>query len=144
MRLAKIVLAMGLLLVLVPAAVQAGDFDWMRDFNVRAEADPSGFRARLSARFHTDDTQINAIIGAVSGAANAYMIFRLGEMCSRPPAYVLERYESARGKGWGVLAKNLGIKPGSKEFHALKRGDDLYDVRGKGKGKNKGKGKDKW
>jgi hypothetical protein len=62
-------------------------------------------------------------------------------MCSRPPDYVLERYKSGRGKGWGVLAKSLGIKPGSKEFHALKRGDDLYSIAGKGKGKNKGKGK---
>jgi hypothetical protein len=143
MKLAKIVLAMGLLLALIPAAVQAADFDWMRNFNVRADADPGGFRARLAARFQTDDAQINAIIGAVSAAADAYMIFRLGEMCSRPPAYVLERYKSGRGKGWGVLAKSLGIKPGSQEFHALKRGDDLYNVGGKGKGKNKGKWKNK-
>jgi hypothetical protein len=141
MRSAKIVLAMGLLLALIPAAVQAGDFDWMRDFNVRAEVDPGGFKARLAARFHTDDAQINAVIGTVAAAADVYMIFRLGEMCSRPPDYVLERYKSGRGKGWGVLAKSLGIKPGSKEFHALKRGDDLYDIGGKGKGKNKGKSK---
>lgn len=144
MRLTKIVLAMGLLLVLVPAAVLAGDFDWMPDFNVRADADPTGFRARIATRFHTDDAQINMVLGAVAAAADAYMIFRLGEMCSRPPAYVLERYKSGHGKGWGVLAKSLGIKPGSREFHALKRGDDLYGVAGKGKGKNKGKGKDKW
>jgi len=40
-----------------------------------------------------------------------------------------------------VIAKNLGIKPGSEEFHALKKGDfkgDDADV-GKGKGKEKGK-----
>jgi hypothetical protein len=43
---------------------------------------------------------------------------------------------------WGVLAKSLGIKPGSKEFHALKRGQDLYDSSGTSKGKGKGKHKD--
>ncbi len=141
MRSTKILLAIGLLLALIPAAVQAGDFDWMKDFNVRAEADPAGFRTRLAGRFNIDDGQISAVLGVVARAADAYMIFRLGEMCSRPPVYVLERYKSGHGKGWGVLAKSLGIKPGSKEFHALKRGDDLYDVGGKGKGKNKGKGK---
>ncbi len=141
MRSAKIVLALGLLLALMPAAVQAGDFDWMTDFNVRAQADPGGFRARLAARFHSDDAQVNAVIGAVAAAADAYMIFRLGEICSRPPDYVLERYKSGRGKGWGLLAKSLGIKPGSQEFHALKRGDDLYDAGNKRKGKNKGKGR---
>jgi len=27
--------------------------------------------------------------------------------------------------GWGALAKELGIKPGSEEFHVLKGGHDL-------------------
>jgi len=39
----------------------------------------------------------------------------------------------------GALAKSLGIKPGSKEFHALKRGDDLYAAKGKKKDKGKSK-----
>ena len=29
-------------------------------------------------------------------------------------------YEQDRGQGWGVIAKRMGIKPGSAEFHALK------------------------
>ena len=51
------------------------------------------------------------------------------------------------GKGWGNLAKTLGIKPGSREFHALKRGHDLYDenptCEDKAKAKTKGNGKGK-
>jgi hypothetical protein len=51
-----------------------------------------------------------------------------------------------KGQGWGVIAKSLGIKPGSPEFHALKRGDFVFngkprEVPGKGKGKGKGKTK---
>ena len=59
------------------------------------------------------------------------------------PDYVIERYRSGKGKGWGALAQSLGIKPGSKEFHDLKRGSDMYDDdnRGKGKGKARGQGK---
>jgi hypothetical protein len=71
------------------------------------------------------------------------MVLRLGEMSNKPPEYVIKEYKERKGKGWGVLAKSLGIKPGSKEFHALKRGQDLYDDQAQGKGKGKGKGKHK-
>jgi hypothetical protein len=43
-------------------------------------------------------------------------------------------------KGGGVIAKQLGIRPGSPEFHALKRGDFALTgepAQGKGKGHNK-------
>ena len=38
----------------------AGDFDWLKDFNIKAEADPSGFRARLGARFKIGNVEIDA------------------------------------------------------------------------------------
>ena len=125
------------------SSVAEGDFDWMKDFNIRAEADPSGFRARLATRFNIGDTQVTAILSNVERPADAYMVLRLGEMSAKPTDYVIEKYKSGKGKGWGALAQNLGIKPGSKEFHALKRGSDLYDGNDKGKGKDKSKGKGK-
>lgn len=139
--------ALMLLPVLSAAVAEAGDFGWISDFNVRAEADPSGFRAQLGARFNLGDAQVTAVLGNVERPADAYMVLRLGEMAHRPTEYVVERYKANRGRGWGALAKSLGIKPGSREFHALKRGSDLYDGKDKGKGKektkDKGKGKDK-
>lgn len=42
----------------------------------------------------------------------------LGIGCAR----VVERYDSNPGRGWGRIAQDMGIKPGSSEFHALKRG----------------------
>ncbi|MEW5948938.1 MAG: hypothetical protein AB1711_05945 [Thermodesulfobacteriota bacterium] len=119
----------------------AGDFDWMRDLNTRAEADLSGFRARLAARFNIGDAQVKVVLSNVERPADAYMILRFGEMSARPIDYVMERYRAEKGKGWGVLAKSLGIKPGSREFHALKRGHDIDDYSGKGKNKGKDKGK---
>jgi hypothetical protein len=130
-----------LLVLLASLPAVAGDFDWMRDFNIRADADPSGFRAQLAARFKVGDAQITAVIGNVARPADAYMVYRLGEMSARPPEYVIEQYKSGKGKGWGVIAKSLGIKPGSKEFHALKNGHDLFASDYKGKDKGKGKGK---
>lgn len=120
----------------------AGDFDWLEGMNVKAGADPSGFKAQLATRFRIGDTQINAVLSNVDRPADAYMVFRLGEMSKHPPEYVIKEYKAGKGKGWGVIAKSLGIKPGSREFHALKNGHDLYsDDSAKSKGKGKGKGK---
>ena len=53
------------------------------------------------------------------------MVLRLGEMSGHPADYVIKQYRTGRGKSWGALAKSLGVKPGSAEFHALKNGHDL-------------------
>jgi hypothetical protein len=129
--------------VLSASVVAAGDFDWTRDLNIRAEADRDGFRVQLSTRFNIGNAQVKVVLGSVDSPADAYMILRLGEMSSRPVDYVLSQYKSRKGQGWGVLAKSLGIKPGSREFHALKGGHDIFTQTAKTKGnsKNKGKGK---
>jgi len=132
-------------LLLVSSAAMAADFDWLRDFNIQAEADPSGFRARLEARFKIGDVQIRTVLGNVEKPADAYMVLRLGEMSNRPVQEVVDRYQAGKGKGWGALAKSLGIKPGSKAFKALKRSHDLKSgstgkptkAKGKGRGKKK-------
>jgi len=134
----RLFLALSLILALSSAAV-AADFDWVKDFNIRAEADPTGFRAQLSFFIEMGDTEIAGVLSVCNKPADAYIALRLGEMSRQPTEYVLEQYKVNKGKGWGVLAKSLGIKPGSKEFHALKQGHDLYDDPGKSKGKSKGK-----
>lgn len=94
---------------------------------------------------------------------DVYYACALASILGRPCRYVVDQYEANRGQGWGVVAQRLGIKPGSAEFHRLKKGfvptydrwarpidldDDLrreYPNRGKGKastahGKGNGKG----
>ena len=145
MKLQKILFMVSVVFLIVSSAVivAAGDFDWTRNLNIRAEADPSGFRARIAARFKIGDAQITTVLSNVESPADAYMVFRFGEMSAKPTDYIIDQYRSNKGKGWGVLAKSLGIKPGSKEFHALKRGNDIYDDNDRGKGKDKDKRKNK-
>jgi hypothetical protein len=125
--------------------VYAQDFEWLNNLAVEARADPSGFTARLSTRFHIGNAEVLAVVDNVGGnQADAYMVMRLAEMSHRPIAYVTERYQKERHRGWGVLAKSLGIKPGSRAFHALKAGSDLggYDgAPGKGRAHGNGHGK---
>jgi len=145
MKLQKIFfMILAVLLVLSsPATVTASDFDWMTKFNVRAEADLLDFKARLAARFNIGGVQVEAVLSNCEKPADAYVVCALGQMAGMPPEYVVERYKSGKDKGWGAVAKSLGIKPGSKEFHALKNGNDFYDDNGKDKSKGKGKGKGK-
>ena len=143
MKTIKVFFVVSMALFLFSSAVVASDFDWISGFNIQAEADPSGFRARLATRFKIGDAQINIVLDNVEKPADAYMVLKLGEMSNVSTEKVIEEYKSGKGKGWGVLAKRLGIKPGSKEFHALKRGHDLYDEKPKAKSKDKGKGKSK-
>jgi hypothetical protein len=149
MKFHKILFVVSVIVLLLSSSevVLAGDFDWMRDFNIRAETNLSEFRVRLGARFKIGDTEINAVLSNVETPANAYMVCRLGEMSGKPTSYVVDQYRYGKSKGWGTIAKSLGIKPGSKKFHALKQGNDFYDDNDKGKGKTKeksrGKGKNK-
>lgn len=103
----------------------AGDFDWLKELNIRAKSDSSGFKATLQSRFRIGNAEINTVFSNVDRPADAYMVLRLGELSHQPVDYVVKQYRTSKHKGWGVLAKNLGIKPGSREFHALKAGHDL-------------------
>ncbi len=128
-------------------AVAGGGLDgFLNNLNIQAHADMNGYAARVSAQFGVPEVQVRAVIGTVSAPADAFMVFQMGEMCHRPPDEVLHVYKANRGKGWGVIAKSLGIKPGSAEFHRLKRGDFVLagepgEGPGNGKGHGKGKGK---
>lgn len=143
-RLFLVCLALSLL---VPSLALASLESFLANVNVEARADMPGFSVRVSNQFGIPVPQVQAVIRAVPEPADAFMIFQLGEMSGRHPEEVMEVYRP--NKGWGAVAKELGIKPGSAEFHALKRGDLHFtgspsghggDKGGKGKGKGKGQG----
>jgi hypothetical protein len=126
MKLIKVLLITLTTLVAATAVAMAGDFGWTEAYNIQAQADPSGFRAEIATRFNLGDAEVRAVLSNFEKPADAYIALRLGEMSGRPISYVVDRYRQDKGNGWGVLAKSLGIKPGSEEFHALKRGHDVY------------------
>ena len=83
---------------------------------------------------------------------DVYYACSIAQVLGRPCRYVADYWDEHHGKGWGVVAQELGIKPGSAEFHRLKKGfvptydrwgrpislsDDLRgDFPGRGKGPN--------
>ncbi|MBN2059597.1 MAG: hypothetical protein JW882_04185 [Deltaproteobacteria bacterium] len=125
MRTFKLAILVSMMLIFGSSMAMAGDFDWMDNLNAQASLDPSGFRVRLGTRFQLGDAQIKVVLGNMPDPAHAYMVLRLGEISHQPFERVMEEYNKNKGQGWGVIAKNLGIKSGSAEFHALKSGHDL-------------------
>ena len=143
----RILLTVLAVLALAGTAVAGGGLDsFLSNLNVQASADLTGFSGRLSAQFGIPGVQVSAVIGSVKEPADAFMIYQLSQMANVPPDRVMQVYQSKKGKGWGVMAKSLGIKPGSPEFHALKRGDfsltgQPANQPGQGQGKGHGKGR---
>jgi len=54
--------------------------------------------------------------------ADVYFACAIARALGIPCLDVVHRYERNPGQGWGNLAKQMGIKPGSSAFHALKNG----------------------
>lgn len=128
-------------LMILPAQA-ASDLDvFISNLNVQAQADLGGFKIRLATQFGAPAARVDAVMATVKTPGDAYMCFRVGQIASQPVEVVTKEYQANKGKGWGVVAKNLGIKPGSKEFHELKKGNFNDVDSGPGRGKGKGKGK---
>lgn len=146
----KLLIVMAMLLCMVGSAHADLD-DFLSGLNVQARADMRGFSLRLSSQFDVPVTQVEAIIKTVDDPADVFVCLQLGQMTNTQPEVVVRTYRRHKNRGWGEIAKELGIKPGSEEFHALKRGEYEFTGKhkkhgdkghGKGKGKGKGKGND--
>ena len=140
------------LLLLSPLTAFAGGLEaFLANINIQARADLPGFSAKISTQFGVPIPRVQAVVQTVAEPADAFMVFQLGQMARTQPERVLEVYTPNKKKGWGAIAKELGIKPGSAEFHALKSGNLSFtgapagsdDTPGKGKGKGRGKGHNK-
>jgi hypothetical protein len=126
--------------LIVPSAATAGGLEsFLADVDLRARADLGSFKADLSLTFGISEGKVNGMLEVMSKPSDVYMCLRVGEVTREPIDRVIAEYKRHRGQGWGVIAKNLGIKPGSDEFHALKSGRlPLYAGGTSPKNKNKG------
>lgn len=139
----------GLFLSVYPAGAEG--FKWIDDFNQQAARDMDAFKDKVAERFAAKREQVEAVIKEMKTPSDTYMAFKLSEMADKPVTDVAQTYSKGKAKGWGALAKSMGIKPGSQEFHQLKQthdldkkglSDDIEADEDDDKGKGKGKGKD--
>lgn len=53
---------------------------------------------------------------------DVYYACTIAQVIGRPCRYVVDEWSTHHAQGWGAVAKRLGIKPGSAQFHRLKNG----------------------
>lgn len=138
-------LSIALTLVLLGSGVARADMDaYLNSLTAYASADLGRFRADLGAHFGASGPEIDLALRTVSRHGDAALCLWLSNRTRQPIDVVLREYQTRKGQGWGALAKSLGIKPGSADFHALKRGDIGWhpENRGGNDGGKGGKGKD--
>lgn len=127
--------------LIVPVGTMAGGLEsFLKEINVKASADLGFFKADLSVTFGVSKPKIDGLFELMASPGDVYMVLRIGEVANQPLERVVAELKKNKGQGWGVIAKNLGIRPGSKEFHALKKSRPASHFRGKSSGKH-GKGK---
>jgi len=102
--------------------------------NSDANKDLSAFKLNLTKTFNVGLPKVEACFKVGMNAGDAFMAFQVSNITRKPIEDVIKVYSTSKSKGWGAMAKELGIKPGSAEFHALK---------GKAKDKSKGNSKPK-
>lgn len=102
--------------------------------NTNANKDLAAFKLDLTKTFNVPMPKVEACFKVGMAPADAFMAFQISKIAKKPIEDVITVYKTSKSKGWGAMAKELGIKPGSAEFHALK---------GKAKDKSKGNSKSK-
>lgn len=75
----------------------------------------------MSTQFGVEQAKIDAAIKIDKmEPAEIYLALELSFLSGKPLGTVLNIYKNNRGRGWGVVARTLGIKPGSEAFKQLK------------------------
>jgi hypothetical protein len=106
--------------------------------NAYAEKDMDSFVTNISTTYHVDTETVQGMLNKGLTPADVYMTLRVAQLTGQPPAQVEKGYLHNKAKGWGVIAKSFGIKPGSKDFQSLKTGARGITGKEKSQGHEKG------
>jgi hypothetical protein len=120
--------------------------------NAYATRDKEAFLSGLGSAYHVDRSTLQSMLDEGMTPADVYMTLRVARITGQTPEQVGKAYLSNPGKGWGVISKSMGIKPGSDGFKSLKSGAEALTgkdkasagstAKGKQSGTDKGKGSD--
>lgn len=116
---------------------------FLKDINTKAKNDLNGFINNATTTFNIAKDKVEGLI-QIMDPGDVFMTLQTAQVINKPVDEVKDAYIKGKDKGWGQIAKELGIKPGSAEFHALKnkmKGKKDKDKGGNGKGNGKGKKK---
>lgn len=97
------------------------------------------FKADAIEKFNVAANTIDNLLGIHHmDPSDVIMALEISHITTKPIETVATNFDKNKGKGWGEIAKEMGIKPGSKEFHELKDNAKGKSKSMKGNGKGKG------
>lgn len=147
MRYLLIILSIGFYTANAQVVFNTGDVNLDAElnlYNTKAKSDMASFEAEMKASFSITDKKLDYMMGNLHMApGEIYLALEISNITKVDVDQVLSVYETDKSKGWGYIAKQVGIKPGSSEFHQLKNNTKAQKGKGTGKSQPKGKGKTK-
>ena len=88
--------------------------------NDDAKKDPVVFTKDMSTTYKVPETQVKTMSESGMKSGDIFMVLETAKITKKPVDEVVKVYKANKDKGWGAISKELGIKPGSAEFKALK------------------------
>lgn len=141
--------------------LNSGDKDLdatLTNMNTEAKANLSAFKADFVKTYNVTTAKIDELMKKGMAISDVFMTLEIARIAKKPVDSVVKSYELNKKKGWGAIAKEMGIKPGSPEFHQLKSNSKTHGkpaakggkpvktttpAKGNGNGNGKGNGKGK-
>lgn len=109
----------------------------LSDLNATARLDLGSYKADIGLRYNLSTSKIDYMhVSLKMQPSDIFMVAELSILSRTPIDRVVVIYQTDKAKGWGYIAKQLGIKPGSAEFKALKNKANSYSGKLKNKNKN--------
>jgi hypothetical protein len=95
----------------------------LADINAYGRRYPDAFADELARyRGAPRDVVVALLADPAWTPGDVYFACALAQAIGRSCRYVADEWQAHVGEGWGALAQQLGVKPGSPQFHALKDG----------------------
>lgn len=91
----------------------------LRTINTDARKNLRVFKTQISAEFSIPVPKLDKMLGIMQ-PAEVVLSLRIARIRGITVDRVIQSYKVNKNKGWGVIAKEMGIKPGSSQFHAMK------------------------
>ncbi len=89
-------------------------------FNSEAKKDLAAFKLDIKSNYNVSEVDFNNMLKMKMEPAEIYLVLEIALITKKNITEVILCYEQNKERGWGYIAKEMGIKPGSPEFHELK------------------------
>lgn len=112
--------------------------------NAYAISDIGSFKAEMRLSYNLTEKNFDYMHGSLQmEPGEIYLAVEISKIAKTSLDNVISIYQTDKSKGWGYIAKQAGIKPGSAEFHQLKNNANSKKEKGPGKKQSQAKGNQK-